>query len=659
MLTNPLIRLIKNFETMSTAAKRTEAIKSVKFCFEIGMTKEIEASEHFSSVVLSGLIGHIKGKFPIDILAEMCFMLLKGKAKNNTSTIICYSFLLTGNQPDAALLALDQLNYEDMSEVDLNYIKSKVLVFKGFIILKTNPVAYHYFKEAITVDEKNQEAFFFLGTTMLAELKSDVEKATAIIGIFTNFLKLKFNCTANLAEEDLNNLKCIFKLENFDKSDPSIPLACLYLMDTYFRKGPRAGISLEELFNILEYLYSISVKLKNFVEESGVLLSPNEVDNFKAFQDFKRVKVVSGNGGDGAIAFEKSAKVAFGPPNGGNGGAGGDVLVRASKSITCLTHLSTLFRADHGSIGRNSSLHGKKGEDTEIVVPVGTVVKEVVTSNEENTELEQLSNYELVVKHFKFRSKYIPKDDRINWLASRIPLGISKPDPILVDLVEDGQTATLVKGGRAGKGNVCDKLPHFVSHDVRGPPFCLRGERGREIIVEFELKSIADAGLVGLPNAGKSSFLAAVSRAHPKIAPYPFTTLNPYIGTIDYPDYFSMTLADIPGIIKGASRNLGLGHTFLRHIERSKILVYVIDLSNEAPWEDLFTLQNELELYSAGLTSRPSIIIANKADLGALCRKNLERLIKVTDFTVIPCSARDGVNITLATKLMRSMATKV
>ncbi|KAJ3397796.1 hypothetical protein HDU92_002468 [Lobulomyces angularis] len=284
MLTNPLIRLIKNFETMSTAAKRTEAIKSVKFCFEIGMTKEIEASEHFSSVVLSGLIGHIK-EFPIDILAEMCFMLLKGKAKNNTSTIICYSFLLTGNQPDAALLALDQLNYEDMSEVDLNYIKSKVLVFKGFIILKTNPVAYHYFKEAITVDEKNQEAFFFLGTTMLAELKSDVEKATAIIGIFTNFLKLKFNCTANLAEEDLNNLKCIFKLENFDKSDPSIPLACLYLMDTYFRKGPRAGISLEELFNILEYLYSISVKLKNFVEESGVLLSPNEVDNFKALMD--------------------------------------------------------------------------------------------------------------------------------------------------------------------------------------------------------------------------------------------------------------------------------------------------------------------------------------------------------------------------------------
>ncbi|KAJ3397795.1 Mitochondrial ribosome-associated GTPase 2 [Lobulomyces angularis] len=399
-------------------------------------------------------------------------------------------------------------------------------------------------------------------------------------------------------------------------------------------------------------------KIKNFSTFTQ-LLKNNSFKTVNRFQDFKRVKVVSGNGGDGAIAFEKSAKVAFGPPNGGNGGAGGDVLVRASKSITCLTHLSTLFRADHGSIGRNSSLHGKKGEDTEIVVPVGTVVKEVVTSNEENTELEQLSNYELVVKHFKFRSKYIPKDDRINWLASRIPLGISKPDPILVDLVEDGQTATLVKGGRAGKGNVCDKLPHFVSHDVRGPPFCLRGERGREIIVEFELKSIADAGLVGLPNAGKSSFLAAVSRAHPKIAPYPFTTLNPYIGTIDYPDYFSMTLADIPGIIKGASRNLGLGHTFLRHIERSKILVYVIDLSNEAPWEDLFTLQNELELYSAGLTSRPSIIIANKADLGALCRKNLERLIKVTDFTVIPCSARDGVNITLATKLMRSMATKV
>ena len=151
------------------------------------------------------------------------------------------------------------------------------------------------------------------------------------------------------------------------------------------------------------------------------------------------------------------------------------------------------------------------------------------------------------------------------------------------------------------------------------------------------------------------TLLAAVSDAHPKIAPYPFTTMNPYIGTIDFPDLFSITMADIPGLIKGAHRNVGLGHKFLRHVERSKMLVYVVDLAGEAPWTDLAILQSELEAYSQGLTNRPSIVVANKADLGDKPRQNLERLKMETSLPIVPISAKDKKNILTLTTLMRRM----
>ena len=188
-----------------------------------------------------------------------------------------------------------------------------------------------------------------------------------------------------------------------------------------------------------------------------------------------------------------------------------------------------------------------------------------------------------------------------------------------------------------------------------GPGIAGKGDQGETMLVEFELKSIADAGLVGLPNAGKSTLLKAVTNAHPRIAPYPFTTLNPYIGTIDFPDFWTMTLSDMPGIIKGAHQNLGLGHRFLRHIERNFILVYVLDLSGEAPWEDLAILQNELECYKPGLTQRPSLIAANKADVVDKAKENLKILSTKTKIPIVPISAKNEKNIHMLTGLMRTM----
>lgn len=188
-----------------------------------------------------------------------------------------------------------------------------------------------------------------------------------------------------------------------------------------------------------------------------------------------------------------------------------------------------------------------------------------------------------------------------------------------------------------------------------GPGIAGRGERIGPMELEFELKTLADAGLVGLPNAGKSTLLKAVSNAHPQIAPYPFTTLNPYVGTIDFPDYWTMTIADMPGILPGAHLNKGLGLRFLRHIERNKIFVYVIDLAGSEPWKDLECLQTELEAYKTGLTRRPSIVAANKADLSELARANLKVLQQKTSLPIVPISAMLEKNITTLTGTMRAM----
>ncbi|KAJ3202862.1 hypothetical protein HDU67_000247 [Dinochytrium kinnereticum] len=398
------------------------------------------------------------------------------------------------------------------------------------------------------------------------------------------------------------------------------------------------------------------------------------------FVDLKWIKVTAGSGGDGGINFWRSTRNPLGPPCGGNGGKGGNVYVRASKEVTSLGGVLNGYRAADGGGGQAKAMHGADGKSVEIILPVGTCIRQVDSPQaialkraavgraldvEEEEELvenvamdenaEATRRLDDVRRHFKFRTGYIPHEDRIEFLKERIPPPIPPPPPVFLDLTRDGERHLLVRGGRHGLGN-----PHFATNDIKGPPMAGKGEPGRTVWLELELKSIADAGLVGLPNAGKSTLLSAISNAHPKIAPYPFTTLNPYIGTIDFPDFYTMTVADIPGLIEGAHLNVGLGHTFLRHIERSQVLVFVVDAAGRDPGADYLTLRRELEAYSKELSAKPSMVIANKADLGGRVRDNLEALVKAAGVSVpvVPISALERKNITTATSVLRQLVEK-
>jgi GTP-binding protein len=358
----------------------------------------------------------------------------------------------------------------------------------------------------------------------------------------------------------------------------------------------------------------------------------------------------------------------MGPPSGGNGGRGGDIYVVASKEVTSLGGIMNAYKAPNGTTGETRNMHGANAKEIEIVVPVGTVIRQVdplsgkaQNLTHDNDDLipdkseEELAEERLdhIKKYYRFRTGYTPHEDRIELLKGRIPPPTPLPHKrVDLDLAFDGERSLLLRGGRGGLGN-----PHFASNDIKGPGIAGRGEPGRTIWLELELKTLADAGLVGLPNAGKSTLLGAISNAHPKIASHPFTTLNPYVGTIDYPDFWSMTVADIPGLVEGAHLNIGLGHSFLRHVERSRVLVYVIDLAGRNPSRDLAILRQELEAYKPGLTRRPSVVIANKADLGDVARQNLDGLRKEAGegVPVVPVSAKDRKNITTATSILRKV----
>lgn len=378
-----------------------------------------------------------------------------------------------------------------------------------------------------------------------------------------------------------------------------------------------------------------------------------------------------GDGGDGCVSFHREKYRAKGPPNGGNGGRGGNVIVRASSEETSLRHLGRVCIAKRGQNGMGGGRHGMAGEDLVIPVPIGTVVRErplPVREEQEQEEEDQLRRRWVFfprmemrlqqqqeeeedgrVDFFKEAQKMMDQEDRyLDWRART-----EAKTMIHVDLLEPGQEVVLCRGGAGGYGN-----PHFLTNENRSPKFATRGRKGEERAFELELKTIADLGLVGLPNAGKSTLLGAISNAHPKQADYPFTTLHPFVGTVDYADRFQLTVADIPGLIKGAHKNIGLGHAFLRHVERAKILAYVIDLSNPAPWDDLQTLQDELEAYRAGLAKeRASLIVANKADqVQRRAKENLAELqARYPDIPIVPVSARYEKNILKLTSTMRKM----
>jgi|SRR5579884_1123005 len=279
------------------------------------------------------------------------------------------------------------------------------------------------------------------------------------------------------------------------------------------------------------------------------------------FSDRAQIHVVAGKGGDGGLSFRREKFVPKGGPDGGDGGDGGDVMLVADPALRDLSSLQRRrwISAGRGENGRGARKHGARGADAELRVPVGTQV-----------------------------------------LAD---------GAVVADLAHPGARAVLARGGRGGGGNA-----RFVSSTRQVPRFAEVGTPGEERDVELHLKLLADAALVGLPNAGKSSLLARISNARPKVADYPFTTLQPVLGTVESPDGRQLVVADVPGLIEGASEGVGLGHEFLAHLERARTLVHVIDASQPAD-EQWRTIDAELAAYGAGLAERPQIVVLNKIDL--------------------------------------------
>src|SRR5438046_2084956 len=323
------------------------------------------------------------------------------------------------------------------------------------------------------------------------------------------------------------------------------------------------------------------------------------------FVDRIKVFAQAGKGGRGSVSFRREKFVPKGGPDGGDGGRGGDVILRADRHVDNLSNLfyEPIIKAKNGGHGMGKKMHGRSAPPTIVHVPVGTIVWHAEQGNHSTLNVQRST-----------------LDEETEQTENRKP---KIEDQSLVDLTRDGQEFVLCRGGAGGKGNV-----HFKSSRNRAPRQYTEGEQGEHGHFVFELRTIADAGLVGYPNAGKSTLLRKISAARPKVASYPFTTLHPIIGVVEFPAYRRATVADIPGLIEGAHRGIGLGHEFLRHITRCRILLFVVDTAGSegrSPVEDLQGLRREIDLYDPILSKRPWYIIANKTDLPA-AQKNLEAL---------------------------------
>ena len=282
------------------------------------------------------------------------------------------------------------------------------------------------------------------------------------------------------------------------------------------------------------------------------------------FIDQAKIKIVAGNGGHGVVSFRREKFVPKGGPDGGDGGKGGDVIIRADYNLHTLldSRYKKIFKAKNGKHGEGAKKSGKSGADIIIRVPCGTVIIDALSKE------------------------------------------------IVTDLVENGQSVIAANGGKGGRGN-----QHFATPTNRTPRHAEDGRPGETKEILFELKLIADVGLVGLPNTGKSTLLSRLSTATPKIADYPFTTLSPNLGIVKFKDHQSFVMADIPGLIEGAHKGKGLGLKFLRHIERTKVLAFLIESVSENIKTDYNTLKNELNLYKPELLKRPAVLILTKNDL--------------------------------------------
>jgi len=282
------------------------------------------------------------------------------------------------------------------------------------------------------------------------------------------------------------------------------------------------------------------------------------------FIDYVKIDIKAGNGGHGCISFRREKFISKGGPDGGDGGRGGDIIFKADVNLTTLMDFryKKSYKAENGKPGEGSLKSGKSAEPVIIRVPVGTIIKDLESEN------------------------------------------------TIADLSEENQEVLVANGGRGGKGN-----NHFKSPTNQAPRTMEEGRKGKEFKLSLELKLLADVGLVGLPNAGKSTMLSRLSSARPKIANYPFTTLIPNLGIVHLREFKSFVMADIPGIIEGASAGKGLGIQFLKHIQRTKLIIYLIDCYTDDPTETLVTLKNELNNFDKSLLNRPSMIVLNKVDL--------------------------------------------
>lgn len=319
------------------------------------------------------------------------------------------------------------------------------------------------------------------------------------------------------------------------------------------------------------------------------------------FADRATVYVRSGKGGDGHISFRREKYVPNGGPDGGDGGNGGSVILEIDDGLNTLVDFRNVrkYCAEHGEDGGKRNCHGKNGQDIILKVPEGTVVKEANSGK------------------------------------------------VITDMSKDNRRFVLLKGGKGGNGN-----QHYATSKMQAPKYAQPGQPAKELNLLLELKVIADVGLVGYPNVGKSTFLTKVSNARPKVANYHFTTLNPHLGVVDLDGAKGFVMADIPGLIEGASEGVGLGHQFLRHIERTKVIIHVVDASGcegRDPIADIYAINKELANYNEDLANRPQVIAANKTDLiyddkeGAI--EKIKKEFEPKGYKVYPISAISGQGI--------------
>jgi GTP-binding protein len=392
------------------------------------------------------------------------------------------------------------------------------------------------------------------------------------------------------------------------------------------------------------------------------------------FVDSVKISVRAGHGGNGCVALLREAFRPKGGPCGGDGGKGGDVVLEACHDINNLIaqYYNPKIHAKNGMPGQGKGKTGKSGPTVVVKVPCGTTIWRIVTPQDAMIEAAYQSQVSdsladddesiiqnedsdatpgLIRHRGDERALEIDLDDLAEQEAAA---KASTHRELVADLIEDGQQFLLCRGGRGGLGN-----QHFANSKHQTPRFAQPGQPGEEGKFQLELRILAEVGLVGYPNAGKSTVLSAISKARPKVAPYPFTTLHPQIGVMEFSDYHRMTVCDIPGLIDGAHQNVGLGHAFLRHIQRCKALVLMIDMAGvdaRKPWDDFKQLRRELELYDPEMLTKPFVVAANKMDMDESVSNLRSFKRRIRGVQVIELAAAFDEGVPALKEAMRSLA---